>query len=203
MTGKRKWYMLIAVFIAGFLIFGTASGTIENFLFDQIPYNYTSYLSMPPNSPNDAPIGGYYKINGKGRDFNFRIVLPGAEDQESPLDYTADGLNGTGKINNIGITYGTITSLLSGNFKNAMFNTKLDGTFTMACAAWTGYGNFRNDGQNFLGSFKIDGQMTDWEGKLNFTQENNKIALKTDYILYPHDNKTPNNIKEVKKTYYM
>lgn len=203
MTEKRKLYVLIAVFISGFLIFGVASGTLENFLFDQIPYNYTSYLSMPPNSPNEAPIGGYYQIYGKGRDFNFRIVLPGAEDQESPLDYTSNGLNGTGKLNNIGITYNTIIALLSGKFKDALFNTKLDGTFNMACAAWTGYGTFKNDGQNFLGNFKIDGQMTDWEGTLNFTQENNGIALKADYIWYPQGNKTPQNTKEVHKTYYM
>lgn len=203
MTVKIKGHILIAVFISGFLIFGITSSAFANFLFDQIPYDYTSYLSMPPNSPNGAPIGGYYKVYGKGRDFNFRIVLPGAEDQESPLDYTADGLNGSGKINNIGITYGTITSLLSGNFKDAMFNTKLDGTFNMACAAWTGYGDFSNDGQNFIGNFKIDGQMTDWEGALKFTQENNKIALKADYILYPNDKKTPQNTKEVHKTYYM
>jgi hypothetical protein len=203
MTGKRKLYIILAVFISGSLVLGTASGAFENFLFDQIPYNYTSYLSLPANSANEDSIGGYYKVYGKGRDFNFHISLPGAEDMESPLDYTKDGLNGTGRINNIGITFGTITSLLSGNFKKAMFSTKLDGTFDMACAAWTGYGNFRNDGQNFLGHFKIDGQMTDWEGTFNMVQEDNRIALKSDYIWYPHDNKTSENVKEVHKTYYM
>lgn len=203
MIGKTKFFVVTLVFLSGFLVIGTIQGTFEDFLFNQIPYNYTSYVSIPPNSANENSISGYYKIYGKGRDFNFRIVLPGAEEQESPLDYTADGLNGTGKINNIIITSATITSLLSGDFKNALFNTKLDGNFTMACAAWTGYGNFTNTGQNFLGNFKINGVMTDWEGKFNLVPENNQIALKTDYILYPHENKTPNNTKEIKKTYYM
>lgn len=195
--------MLVAVVIFGVLFLGIASSAFESFLFDQIPYNYTSYLSIPPNNPNEASIDGYYKIYGKGTNFNFRIVLPGAEDQESPLDYTADGLNGTGKINDISITYGTIASLLSGNFKKALFNTRFNGNFTMACAAWTGYGNFTNSGQNLLGNFKINGIMTDWEGTFNLLSENSQITLKTDYILYPHDNKTSDNLKEVKKNYYL
>ncbi|MCZ3367493.1 MULTISPECIES: hypothetical protein [Methanobacterium] len=199
----RNSYLFIAAFISGFLLLGIASSALESLLFDQIPYNYTSYLSIPPNHSNEAPIGGYYKIYGKGRDFNFRIVLPGAEDHESPLDYTSDGLNGTGKINNIDITYGTIISLLSGNFKNALFNTRVDGNFTMTCAAWTGYGNFTNNGKDFLGNFKINGPISNWEGKFNLIPKNNQIALKTDYIWYPNGSKAPNNIKEVKKTYYM
>jgi hypothetical protein len=203
MTEKRKLYVLVAVVISGFLVLGVASSAIEGFLFDQIPYNYTSYLSIPPNSPDAASIDGYYKIYGKGSNFNFRIVLPGAEDEESPLDYTADGLNGTGKLKDISITYGTIISLLSGNFKKALFNTKLAGNYTMACAAWTGYGNFTNNGQNFLGNFKIDGVETDWEGTFNLIPKNDQIALKMDYIWYPHDNKTSTNIKKVIKTYYL
>ena len=199
----RNVYILITAFISGFLIFGVASSALENFLFDQIPYNYTSYLSIPPNHSNEVPIGGYYKIYGKGHNFNFRIVLPGAENQESPLDYTADGLNGTGKINSIDMTYSTLISLLSGNFKEALFNTKFNGNYTMACAAWTGYGNFTNNGQNFLGNFKIKGVMTDWEGTFNLVPENNKIALKADYIWYPHANKSNGSIRKVKKTYYM
>ena len=203
MTEKRKIYLFTAVVISGILVFGIASSAIEGFLFDQIPYNYTSYLSIPSNSPDAASIDGYYKLYGKGRDFNFHIVLPGAEGQESPLDYTADGLNGTGKINSIDITYGTIISLISGNFKEALFNTKFTGNYTMACAAWTGYGNFTNTCQNFIGNFKIDGVMTDWEGTFNLIRENNQITLKSDYIWYPHDNKTQSKIKEVKKMYYM
>ena len=101
------------------------------------------------------------------------------------------------------MTYNTLISLLSGNFKEALFNTKFDGNYTMACAAWTGYGNFTNNGQNFLGNFKIKGVMTDWEGIFNLAPENNKIALKADYIWYPHANKSEGSIKKVKKTYYM
>ena len=203
MTEKRKTYVIITVIISGFLIFGIAGGSIEKFLFDQIPYNYTSYLSIPPNSPNNASIDGYYKIYGKGYNFNFYMILPTAENQESPLDYTKNGLNGTGKLNDISITYGTIISLLSGDFKNALFNTKLNGNYTMACAAWTGQGNFTNNGQNFLGNFKIDGVKTDWEGTFNLVPENNRIALKTDYILYHHANKNDGSIRAVKKTYYI
>ncbi|OEC86098.1 MULTISPECIES: hypothetical protein [Methanobacterium] len=198
-----KAYIIITAFISGFLILGLGINTIESMLFDQIPYNYTSYISMPPNHPNESHIGGYYKIYGKGRDFNFHIVLPGAENQESPLDYTADGLNGTGKINNISITYGTLVSLLSGDFKNALFNTKLSGNYSMACAAWTGHGNFTTNGQNFLGNFKINGIKTDWEGTFNLVPENNRMALKADYIWYHHANKNDGSIRVVKKTYYM
>ncbi len=198
-----KAYIIIAAFISGFLILGFGINTLESMLFDQIPYNYTSYISMPANHPNESSIGGYYKIYGKGRDFNFRIVLPGAENQESPLDYTADGLNGTGNINDISITYGTLVSLLSGDFKNALFNTKINGNYTMACAAWTGYGNFTNNGQNFLGNFKINGVKTDWEGTFKLIPENNRMALKADYIWYHHANKNDGSIRIVKKTYYM
>ena len=198
-----KAYILIAAFISGFLILGFGINTLESMLFDQLPYNYISYISMPPNHPNESSIGGYYKIYGKGHDFNFRIILPGVEDQESPLDYTADGLNGTGKINDITITYGTLASLLSGDFKNALFNTKLAGNYTIACAAWTGYGNFTNTGQNFIGNFKINGVKTDWEGTFKLAPENNKIELKADYIWYHHANKNDGSIKKVKKTYYM
>ena len=203
MTRNRKAYLLVAVFISGFLIIGFGINTLESLLFDQIPYDYTSYLSMPPNHPNESSIGGYYKIYGKGHYFNFCIVLPGAENQESPLDYTADGLKGSGKINDIIITYGTIISLLSGDFKNALFNTKVNGNYTMACAAWKGYGNFTNNDQNFLGNFKINGAKTDWEGKFNLVPENNRISLKMEYIWYPHANKNDGSIKKVKKTYYM
>lgn len=201
MTGKTKLFIII-VFLSGFLILG-AQSTFADFLFYQIPYNYTSYVSIPPNSANEDSISGYYNIYGRGNDFNFKIILPGAEDNEDPLCYTKDGLNGTGRINNIDITYNTIIALLNGQFKNAIFNTKFDGNFNMNCAAWTGYGNFSNDGQNFPANFKIDGKETDWEGTFNVIQQNNRIAIKANYILYPHANKTPNNIIEVKRTYYM
>ena len=85
----------------------------------------------------------------------------------------------------------------------ANISTKVNGNFTMACAAWTGCGNFTNNGQNLLGYFKITGVKTDWEGKFNMINQNNSIALNADYILYPHSNKSPDTIKEVKKIYYL
>ena len=203
MTGKKKVYIMILLLFSGILFFSTLQTTFENNIFDQLPYNYTSYVSIPPNSENESSIGGYYEIYGKGRDFNFNIVLPGAEDVEDPLCYTQDGLNGTGRINSIDITYNTVMALLSGDFKNAIFNTNFDGVFKMKCAAWTGYGNFSNNGRNFPGNFKINGPLTDWEGTFYVVQENNRIALKADYIYYPHGQKSVDNVRKVKKTYYM
>ena len=73
----------------------------------------------------------------------------------------------------------------------------------MTCAAWTGYGSFTNNGQNFTGNFKILGVKTDWEGKFDLIPENSTIALKADYIWYHHANKNDGSIKKVKKTYYL
>ena len=203
MTGKTKFY-IITIFLSGLLIFGFTQTTFEeNLLFDQIPFNYTSYVTVPPSIEGESSLSGYYQFIGKGRDFKFKIVLPGAEDVEDPICYTKDGLNGTGKINSIDITSDTIMALLNGHFKDAIFNTKFDGVFNMQCAAWTGYGNFSNNGQNFPGNFKIVGAATDWEGTFNVIQENNRIALQADYIKYPHAQKTADKIQEFKKTYYM
>ncbi len=149
---------IILIFISGSLAYGISSGNLQEVIFDNIRYNYTSHVWIPPNQQNGGSLGGFYTVYGKGHDFNFSIVLPGAENEESPLDYTKDDLNSTGKINNIIITYQTITALLSGNLKGAMFNSIFNGTFNMSCASWTGYGNFSNDGQNFTGNFTINGQ---------------------------------------------
>ena len=203
MTLKTKLKIAFATSLLIFLVFGMTQATFESYLFDQIPYNYTSYVSIPSNSANENPISGYYKIYGHGNNFNFEIKLPGAEDNEDPLCYTKDGLNGTGKINKIDITYNTIISLVNGKFKEALFNTKFNGEFNMNCAAWTGYGNFSNDGQNFPGKFKINGPMTDWEGTFHVIQANNRIILKADYIMYPNNNRNYNNVVKVNKTYYM
>ena len=147
MTPKAKISLFILlIFISGSLAYGISSGNLQEVIFDNLPYNYTSHVWIPPNQQNGGSLGGFYTVYGKGHDFNFSIVLPGAENEESPLDYTKDGLNGTGKINNIIITYQTITALLSGNLKGAMFNSIFNGTFNMSCASWTGYGNFSNDG---------------------------------------------------------
>lgn len=202
MTSKTKIPLLIVlIFIFGFLSYGLASGSLEETIFNIIPYNYTSHVWIPPNQQNDGSLGGFYTIYGQGENFNFQISLPGAENTESPLDYTSDGLNGTGKINNISITYNTITALLSGDLKGAMFNTKFDGIFNMYCAAWTGHGNFSNDCQNFTGNFKINGAITYWEGTFNLKQDGNRIKLQMDFIWHP--NKSPKKAKKVQKIMYM
>ena len=191
----------VSLIICGILAFEFA-GNIEAFLFDAIPYNYTSYVTLPP-SANTGSYGGYYKIFGQGTNFNFQMAFTGAEDYTDPLEYTKDGLNGTGKINSIQITYGTISDLISGNFKKAMFDTKFSGIFNMSCAAWTGYGNFSNNGQNFTGNFKIDGALNDWEGNFSFIVNGNRIAVPASYIAYPNGDKSPERITRVNKTYYM
>jgi len=194
---------LVSLFIIGFFIFGVTGGNLEEFLFDQIPYNYTSYASIPPNSPQGSSLGGYYKINGKGRNFNFHIVLPGAEKYEHEICYTKEGLIGNGKIDEIDVTYKTIFALLSGDLKKAMFETDFSGSFDMVCASWHGGGNFSNDNGNFTGTFKIIGAATDWEGKFVVVPENNRIAILADYIYYPHNQKSPEKIKKVNKTFYL
>jgi hypothetical protein len=194
---------VLPIFLAFILIsgFAIANGNVENLLFEQIPYNYTSHIWIPPNSNNSGSLGGYYSIQGQGKNFNFFILLPGAEEAESPLDYTKDGLNGTGKINNIHITYNTITALLSKDIKHAMFSTIFDGNYNMSCAAWTGYGTFKNDGTNLTGTFIINGQMTHWDGTFYMTPEGNRIALHTDFITY--SNKSPEKAKRITKVTYM
>ncbi|MEL7669275.1 hypothetical protein [Methanobacterium sp.] len=197
----KKIFLIILVLILGFLAYGTASGSLEEIAFSNIPYNYTSHVWIPPNQQNGSSLGGFYSIYGKGENFNFTIILPGAENTESPLDYTKDGLNGTGHINNIDITYNTITSLGAHDLKGAMFNTKFDGIFNMSCAAWTGEGNFSNNGQNLTGNFKIDGPMTDWKGTFNVKEDGNRIKLQMNYIWYPHG--SPQKAKNVQEVIYM
>ncbi|MCZ3367506.1 MULTISPECIES: hypothetical protein [Methanobacterium] len=197
----KKMFLIILILIFGFLAYGIGSGTFEEMAFNSIPYNYTSHVWIPPNQQNGSSFGGSYTIYGQGKNFNFNIVLPGVENTESPLDYTKNGLNGTGQLNDLHITYNTITSLLSGNLKEAMFNTKFSGIFNMACAAWTGYGNFTNNGQNFLGNFKIDGIKTDWEGTFNVKEDNNRIKFQMNYVYYP--NKDRQNAKNIQEIIYM
>lgn len=197
----KKIFLIILVLIFGFLTYGIASGSLEEIAFSNIPYNYTSHVWIPSNHQNGGSLGGFYSINGKGEDFNFTIMLPGAETKESPLDYTKDGLNGTGHLNNINITYNTITSLYSHDLKGAMFNTKFDGIFNMSCAAWTGKGSFSNNGQNLTGKFKIDGPMTEWKGTFNVKEDGNRIKLEMDYVYYPNNN--PQKAKNIREVIYM
>jgi hypothetical protein len=201
MTRTKILIMIIVVILISGLALYAVRGNIEKAAFNNIPYNYTSHVWIPPNNQGEGSLGGFYSIYGQGENFNFTIKLPGAENEESPLDYTKDGLNGTGKINNIDITYDTLSALLSGDLKGAMFNTCFDGVFDMSCAVWTGTGNFTNDGQNFLGNFKIDGPMTDWKGTFNVKEDSNRIKLQMDYVYYP--NKDPQKAKNIQEIIYM
>ena len=113
------------------------------------------------------------------------MKLPGAEEAEGPLDYTRDGLDGTGRINNIEITFNTIHALLSGNFENALLETEFSGNLNMTCAAWTGTGTFSSEGGEMNGTFKIKGTITDWDGTFDIIKDNNRFVLRMDYIHYP------------------
>lgn len=189
---------LIFTGLFGYLLL-TSHG--EEAVLDRITYNYTGLLWIPPASELNSSLGGYYKIWGQGRDFNFIIKLPGAEKAESPLDYTEDGLNGTGRIKTIDITYDTIYNLYSGNIKKAMFDTRYTGDFDMKCAAWTGYGNFSSmGGENISGNFIINGPMTYWDGTFTLKYEN-RIILEMNYILHPKNN--PSDVRKGSNIIYM
>jgi hypothetical protein len=198
---------LVAILVAaGVFITPSLSGLFgnsEKLVFDQIPYNYTSHVWIPPNTANGSSLGGYYNIAGKGQDFTFHLVLSGAEKTESPLDYVASGLSGQGHVNEINITDSTIYSLLSGDFKGAMMGTKFNGNMNMSCAAWNGTSQFKNNGQNFVGTFVIIGPMTDWKGTYRLVNQEDQIAMIADYIYYPHGQKRPDNTRRVVDTFYL
>lgn len=205
---NKKILIILITLITGILLVGFVWGNVEETLFDQKSYNYTSYVLIPPTSPEGGSVSGYWNIDGKGRDFNYKIVLPDAEDPHADeggnlLCYAKDGLNGTGRVNKIDITYNTLLSLYKADFKSALFNTRFDGVFDMVCAAWTGNGTFSNDGENFRGMFIIIGPATDWEGTFSLKQDINRIVLNMDYIYYPHAQKLAGNIKKVNKEIYM
>lgn len=189
---------LILISLGGYVVY---SSNVEETIFDKIPYYYSSNLWIPPNSEVISSLGGYYSIWGQGRNFNFIIKLPGAENAESPLDYTKEGLNGTGTLKTIDITYNTLYDLYSGDVKKAMFDTKYSGDFEMKCAAWTGHGNFRSENGTIPGNFTINGAMTYWQGTFNVKYENNRIVLEMDYILHPQND--PSNVKNGKNVIYM
>ena len=191
--------ILIAVF--GLSIFEIANGTIENDAFDVITYNYTAYVSIPNDTPDGPSLGGVYNIQGMGNKFKFNVMLPGTEEADDPLEYAQGGLNGNGSIDSINVTFDTINDLLNQNFKKAMFETPVSGHFAMSCAAWTGYGNFSNNGTNFPGYFQIIGPDTYWKGTFNLVQESNRIAVVANYIYHP--NTSNGNVTHVSKTYYM
>ncbi len=195
--------LAVLIIVSGLIIYETASGTLMSYAFDQINYNYTGYASIPNDTKNGGSLGGTYNINGKGQNFVFKVALRGAENFEDPLCYTKDGLTANGTLDTVDVNFNTIMALLNRDFKSAMFETPFTGHFNMACAAWTGYGNFSNNGTDFPGNFKIDGPMTDWEGTFKFIPDGSRITIKTDYIWYPHGQKVDGKITNVNKTYYM
>lgn len=197
----KRIILIFAVIVCGLIAAGTASGMLINLVFPEIPYNYTSYVTIPAHSQNEESFVGYYKINGTGKDFNFKIVLPGAENEEDPLCYTANGLNGTGELDYININYDTVVAFLNKNLTGAVFATPMNGTFRMQCAAWTGYGNFSNNGTYFAGKFKIDGVDTDFKGSFQFVPDGKRIKILTYYVYYPH--LQDQLAKNVTNTFYM
>jgi hypothetical protein len=196
--------VVLVVAVSSLAVLEFSTGFVSGLVFDQMSYNYTAKVWIPPTNPSDpnsASMGGFYKINGKGKDFNFFLKLSGAEKSESPLDYTADGLTGTGRIDEIKVTPGTIYALLTKDIKGAMFNTTFKGHMNLTCAAWTGITYFQNNGQTFNGSFIIDGVMTDWEGTFTLKRDGFRILGVSDFIYYPNNQRS--TAKSVQKTYYL
>jgi len=60
-------------------------GIVSALAFNQMDYNYHSEVIIPPSTSNGSYLGGYYDINGTGRNFNMVLVLSGAENQKAPL----------------------------------------------------------------------------------------------------------------------
>lgn len=200
--------LIVAGVIAGLIIITVlAVEVFDEAIFAQIPYSYTSYTSIPANKPGEGSLGGYYSINGRGRDFRFQIVLPGAENLDTHevngtrICYNESGLSGVGHIDHIDVTWDTLISLLRGDLKSAMFRTPLSGHYNMTCAAWNGGGNFTNDGTNFRGDFRINGVETFFGGNFTLKPEAGRIVLRANYIYYPQGK--PQDARRVKKDFYM
>lgn len=194
--------LVLLIFFTGIGILEYSQGTVSESVFDQVTYKYKSHVWIPPSTPNGSSLGGFYNITGKGRDFKFYLVLPGAEEGESPLDYTKDGLEGTGHIDEIQVNFNTIWFLMNRDLKKAMFATNFKGNMNMTCAAWNGSSQFTNNGKEFKGTFFIDGVMTDWEGNYTLKEDGNRIALLAQYLWW-HGNKTPESVHYVEHTYYL
>ncbi len=192
--------IIIAIAVVGLLEYNF--GMVSALAFDQMNYHYHSQVTIPPSTSNGSYLGGYYDINGTGRSFNMLLVLSGAENGESPLDYTSDGLHVNGHIDQIKITPKTIYYLFQKDFKKAMFESIFTGNMNMTCAAWNGTSNFQNDGKNFNGTFFINGVYTDWKGNYTLTLNNKSgITLTSDYIYYPKNH--VDNAKTLHSVYYL
>jgi|GEM_PF-3530636 hypothetical protein len=172
---------IIILFIIGFLLLVATQPVLDGVLFEKLPYNYTTSAVIPSNSNQTASLGGFFNVYGIGKDFNFHIMLPGAEKAESPLDYTSNGISGEGKIENMDITFNSIKSIFSMNLVDIVFNTPFSGVFNMSCAAWVGNGTFNNTGKNFTGTFMINGQISNFLGNYSLQRENNRIVITSDY----------------------
>jgi hypothetical protein len=201
---KKKYIALIVIvaIIGGLSVLELTLGTVSALAFDQMDYKYSSHVIIPPVNYNGSAMGGFYEINGTGRDFSMLVVISGAEKTESPLDYTSDGLKIKGHIDTVKATPQTINYLWQKDLINAMFSTIFNGNMNMTCAAWNGVSNFQNDGQNFNGTFFINGVMTDWKG--NYTLALNsegRLTITSDYIYYPKNK--PNAAIPLHSVYYL
>jgi len=199
----KKKYMALIIIIAVIAVLGALEltmGTVSALVFDQMDYTYSSHVIVPANG---STLGGYYQINGTGRDFKMLLVLSGAETTESPLDYTSDGLDVTGHMDMVKATPQTIIYLFQKDLKGAMFSTVFNGNMNMTCAAWTGTSNFQNDAQHFNGTFFINGVYTDWEGNYTITQDTDqgRIVITSDYIYYPKNDTS--KYKTLHSVYYL
>ena len=200
--------IILALSITGLIILEYSQGAVTGLIFDQYSYNYTSKVWIPPKDASASAstaagksLGGYYHVEGKGRDFNLHMVISGAEKTESPLDYTADGLWATGHLYDIHPTWDTLNYLLNKKYQQAVLNTQFKGYMNMTCAAWNGTSHFQNDLKHFNGTFTITGTMTDWQGTYRIVDENGRMVLVGEYIYYPVDN--PALAKKVEKSFYI
>jgi hypothetical protein len=195
----------IGIIILLIIIIGSATAyvtrdSLMSYAFDQMNYNYTGYASIPNNTHNGGSLGGTYNVYGKGEHFNFKVDMKGADQYEDPLCYTSSGLTGNGTVDSINVTSNTIKDLVNKDFKSAMFQTPVTGHFDMKCAAWTGYSNFTNNGTDFIGYFKINGPMTDFEGTYRFVPQGTRIAVESSYLWW---NVNSTNKTQINKTYYL
>jgi hypothetical protein len=202
--------IIIALSLTGLIILEYSQGAVTGLVFDQYSYNYTSKVWIPPQNTSasatsaaGSSLGGYYHVEGKGRDFTMHMVISGAEKTESPLDYTAEGLWATGHLYDIHVTWDTIQYLLNREYQEVVLNTRFQGYMNMTCAAWNGTTHFQNNLTDFTGSFNITGTMTDWEGTYQILEENGRMILIGDYIYYPHGQPNSPKLKRVQKSFYI
>ena len=195
----------IGIIILLIIILGSATAYVTrnnlmSYAFDQMNYNYTGYASIPNNTHNGGSLGGTYNVYGKGENFNFKVDMKGADQYEDPLCYTSSGLIGNGTVDTINVTSNTVRDLFNKDFKSAMFETPVTGHFDMKCAAWTGYSNFTNNGTDFIGYFKINGPMTDFEGTYKFIPQGTRIAVVSSYWYWAVNSTIK---KQINRTYYI